>query len=157
MFANLKVSTLVALFKDEASAQSIFALIFEKTCRDINENNTKSFDELFELLQGFDENDDSQQKILLEIVVLVVSELSKDRKYRTHCDKFREVLFEIIKKVSGQEKNRDSFIKTTLPAFVIIVKNYISTNKTNPTPDAANDEQTIQLIKLFAMNLVSRS
>lgn len=157
MFASLKVSTLVALFKDEVSAQAIFALIFEKTCRDLNESNTKVLDELFELLKGFDANDDSQQKILLEIVVLVVSELSRDKRIRAHCDRFREILFEIVKKASAQKNNRNWLISTTLPAFVVIVKTYIAENKANATTDAASDTQTLQLIKLFVMNSVRKS
>lgn len=157
MFKSLKVSTLVALFKDEVSAQSIFALIFEKTCRDINESNTEVLDELFELLKDFDANDDSQRKILLEVVVLVVSELSRDKRIRAHGDRFREILFEIMKKVSAEKKNRNWLISTTLPAFVVIVKTFIATNKANPTPDAASDTQTLQLIKLFVMNSVRRS
>lgn len=157
MFTNLKVSTLVALFKDEASAQSIFTLIFEKSCRDINDKNAKVLDELFELLQQFDANDRIQQKNLLEITVLVVGELSKDKKNRTHCDKFRDILFEIIKSVSKNKKDGDWLIGATLPAFVIIVKAYIAANKTNATEESDSDVQTIKLIKLFLKNSVCES
>lgn len=154
MFAHLKVNTLVALFKDEAGAQSIFALIFEKTCRDINETNAKVLDELFELLNDFDAIDESQQRILLEIAVLVVSDLSRDKKNRSHCDRFREILFEIIKKVSMDKTNRDWIIGTTLPAIVFIVKTHIANSKANPTLETKGDDKTVQLIKLFLANSV---
>lgn len=156
MFTNLKVSTLIALFKDEASAQSIFTLIFERTCRDINDKNVKVLDELFELLQQFEANEQSQQKILLEIAVLVVGDLSKDKKNRAHCDKFRDILFEIIKDVAKKTNDTDWLIDATLPAFVIVVKAYIAVNKSNSNAaqEANDDDQTVQLIKLFLRNSV---
>lgn len=154
LFSNIKVSTLIALFKEEANAQSFFILIFERTCRDINDKNVKVFDELYELLRKFNTNERSEQKILLEIAVLVVGDLSKDKKNRIQCDRFREILFEIIKTVSKDADNGEWLIGATLPAFVIIVKAYITANKSNPTQESDSDEQTIQLIKLFLKNSV---
>lgn len=154
LFSNIKVSTLIALFKEEANAQSIFTLIFERICRDINDKNVKVLDELYELLREFDTNELSEQKILLEIAVLVVGDLSKDKKNRIQCDRFREILFEIIKTVSKDPDNGEWLIGATLPAFVIIVKAYITANKSNPTQETDIDEQTIQLIKLFLKNSV---
>ncbi|XP_031625322.1 uncharacterized protein LOC116342004 [Contarinia nasturtii] len=152
VFANLKIKTLITIFKDENSVQSIFALIFERTCRDINIENAKVLDELYELLQQFETNDQSQQKILLQIAVLVVGDLSKDKKNRVHCDRFRDIVFGIIKTVSKDKKNGGWLIGATLPAFVIIVKAYIAANKAKEEKDS--DEQTIQLIKLFLKNSV---
>lgn len=153
MFTNLKISTLITLFKNEPSVQSIFAFTFERTCRDINGKNVKVLDELYQLLQQFKTNDQSQQKILLEIAVLVVGDLSKD-KDRAYHDRFREILFEIIRDVSKIKENGEWLIGSTLPAFVIIVKAYIAANKLNPTKESNDDEQTIQLIKLFLKNSV---
>lgn len=154
MFTNLKVSTLITLFKEEASAQSIFALIFERICRDPNDTNAKVLDELYELLRQFDTNDRNEQKILLEIAVLVVGDLSKDKKNRIQCDRFREILFEIIKNVAKDVDNGEWLIGATLPAFVIIVKAYITANKCEPTQQTNDDEPTIQLIKMFLKNSV---
>lgn len=154
MFANLRIKTLISMFKDDVSVQSIFSLIFERTCRDINDENAKVLDELYEILQQFDKNDQSQQKILLETAVLVVGDLSKDKKNRSHCDRFREILFEIIKTISKDKTNGEWLIGSTLPAFVIIVKAYIAMNKGKEEKDS--DEKTIQLIKLFLKNSVSR-
>lgn len=155
IFGNLKVNTLITLLKDEPSAQPIFALIFEKTCRDLNEINLKVLDELFELLKRFNENDQSQQSVLLQIAVLVICDLTKNWKQREHCDRFREILFDIIKTLAKENKNNEWFINATLPAFVLIVKTYISANKTNPTQNGDDDEETIQLIKLFLKNSVT--
>lgn len=154
MFTNLKISTLITLFKDEPSVQSIFALTFERTCRDINGKNVKALDELYQLLQQFKTNDQSQQKILLETAVLVVGDLSKEKNNRAHYDRFREILFEIIKDVSKDKVNGEWLIGSTLPAFVIIVKAYIAANKSNPTQESNDDKQSIQLIKLFLKNSV---
>lgn len=142
------------MLKDKACAQSIFALIFERACRDVNETNANVFDELFKLLEQFDAHDDSQRKILLEIGVLVVADLSKDKKNRTHADKFREILFEIIKKITKEKTNFQWIFNTTLPAFVVIVKNSIATNKSSATPGAASEKEIIQLVKLFLKNSV---
>ena len=154
VFTNLKVSTLITLFKEESSAQSIFALIFERICRDTNDKNAKILDELYELLRQFDTNDRNEQKILLEIAVLVVGDLSKDKKNRIQCDRFREILFEIIKNVAKDVDNGEWLIGATLPAFVIIVKAYITANKSDPTQETNVDEPTIQLIKMFLKNSV---
>lgn len=156
MFTNLKVDTLIALFKHESNAQSIFALIFERTCRDINDTNAKILDELYELLQQFETHDRIKQKILLEIAVLVVGDLSKDKKNCLHFDKFRDILSEIIKNEGKNTNNANWLIEATLPAFVIIVKAYITANKSNPTQEMDTDDQTIQLIKLFLKNSVRK-
>lgn len=149
IFRNLKVDTLIKLLKDETCAQPIFALIFEKTCRDLNDVNINVLDELFELLKQFSDNDQSQQHLLLQIAVLVICDLWKDYKHRQHYDRFREVLFDIIKTLAKSNEDNLWFIDATLPAFVLIVKTFINENKTNPTQNAHSDDETIQLIKLF--------
>lgn len=153
VFVNLKVSTLIALFKDEPSAPTTFALIFERTCRDINDINAKVLDELFELLKQFKTNELSQQKILLEIGVLVVVNLFRDFKNRAHCDQFRDILFDTIKDVAKNKDDVDWLFGTTLPAFSIIMKAYIA-NKSDAKLGVSDDDETIQLIKLFLTNSV---
>lgn len=144
------------VLEDEPQAQSIFALIFDKTCRDLNEVNLKALDELFGHLQKFESNEPKRQKILLQISNLVICDLSKDKKNHSHYDRIRDVFFEIIKKSSKDEQNIEWFITSTLPAFVIIVKAYIAANKLNSTQNANAHEETIQLMKLFLKNSVNR-
>lgn len=155
IFENLNVNTLITMLEVEPNAQSIFALIFEKTCRDLNAVNLKALDELFELLQQFETNEQNRQQLLLQISDLVICDLFKDHKNRSHCDRFRNVLFDIIKKLSKDEQNIGWLISSTLPAFVIVVKAYIAANKSNPTQNADGDDETIPLIKLFLKNSVN--
>lgn len=154
IFRNLKVKTLITLLKDETSAQSIFSLIFEKACRDLNEIHSQVLDELIVLLKQFDDNEQSQQKILLQIVVLIVGALSKDKKNRNQYDRFRHILFDIIKNVS---KNVDSIvwlINITLPALILIVKAHVDANKNEAVSDTKISEE-VQLMKLYLKHTVN--
>lgn len=149
IFRNLKLNTLINLLKDDTSAQSIFSLIFEKACRDLNEINTKVLDELIELLREFDSNAESEQKILLQIAVLIICDLSKDKKNRSHCDRFRDILFEIITNASKQIENMDWIINNTLPAFIIIVKAHVDANKNAATSATNSSNDITKLIKMY--------
>lgn len=154
IFRNLKVKTLITLLKDDPSAQSIFSLIFEKACRDLNEINTNVLDELIVLLnpnQFNNNNEESQQKILLQIAVLVVCDLSKDKKNRSRYDRFRDILIEIIANKSKETDYIEWLMQTTLPAFMIIVRAHVDTNKTT---DANNSDEIIKLMKLYLNNTV---
>lgn len=154
IFRNLKVNTLIALLKDDTNAQSIFSLIFEKTCRDLNETNTNVLDESIALLQQFSNNEDSEQKILLQIAVLIVCDLSKDKKNRAHCDGFRDILYEIIVNASKEADNMDWLINITLPAFIIIVKAHVDANKSVATAGANNNKDITKLMKIYLNNTV---
>lgn len=154
IFRNLKVSTLIALLKDDVNAHSIFSLIFEKTCRDLNETNTNVLDESIALLRQFSTTEDSEQKILLQIVVLIVCDLSKDKKNRSQCDRFRDILFEIIVNASKQTDNMDWLINITLPAFIIIVKAHVDANKGAATSDTNNSTDITKLMKIYLKNTV---
>lgn len=162
IFRNLKVKTLITLLKDDTSAQSIFSLIFEKVCRDLNETNANVLDELIVLLKQFDNNEESEQKILLQIGVLIVGDLSKDKKNRSQCDRFRDILFEIITNAFKQNDNIDWLISVTLPAFIIIVKSHIDANKNIAASDANNSNEITNLMKnylnktVIACNIFSR-
>lgn len=149
IFRNLKVNTLITLLKDDTSAQVIFSLIFEKACRDLNEINTNVLNELIELLRQFANNEDSEQKILLQIAVLIVCDLSKDKKNRSQCDRFRDLLFEIIINASKQTDNMDWLINITLPAFIIIVKGHVDGNKNTATSDTNNSDDMTKLMKTY--------
>lgn len=148
---------MIALLKDDTNAQSIFSLIFEKTCRDLNEINTNVLDQSIALLQQFSNNEDSEQKILLQIAVLIVCDLSKDKKNRSHCDRFRDILFEIIVNASKQAENTDWLITITLPAFIIIVKAHLDANKNATAQDANNSTEITKLMKIYLKNTVQIS
>lgn len=155
IFRNLKVSTLIALLKDDTNAQSIFSLIFEKTCRDLNEVNANVLEESIALLQQFSNNEDSEQKILLQIAVLIVCDLSKDKKNRAHCDRFRDILFEIIVNASKQTDSMDWLINVTLPAFILIVKAHVDANKSAATSETNNSKEITKLMKIYLKNTVT--
>lgn len=155
IFRNVNIKTLITLLKDDESAQSIFSLIFEKTCRDLNEINTSVLDELIVLLMQFGRNDESQQKILLQIGVLIVGDLSKDKKNRCQQDRFRDILFDIIKNVSKENHNVDWLIAITLPAFINIVRAHVEANKNMNTAEASSScDEISKLMKLYLNNTV---
>lgn len=135
--------------KDDTSAQSLFSMIFEKACRDLNEINTNVLDELVVHLKQYANNAESEQKILLQIGVLIVGDLSKDKKNRSQCDKFRDILFEIITNASKQNDNIDWLINVTLPAFILIVKAHVDANKNTTESDANSSNEIIKLMKMY--------
>lgn len=123
-------------------------------CRDLNESNTNVLDESIALLQEFSNNEDREQKILLQIAVLIVCDLSKDKKNRSHCDRFRNILFEIIANALKQTANMDWLINVTLPAFILIVKAQIDANKNATTSDTNNSTEITKLMKIYLKNTV---
>lgn len=129
-------------------------MIFEKTCRDLNEHNTNVLDEVIALLRKFSNNGDSEQRILLQIAVLIVCDLSKDKKNRNHCDRFRDILFEIIANASKQTDNMDWLMSVTLPAFIIIVKSHVDAQKNATTLDTKNSTEIPKLMKTYLKNTV---
>lgn len=149
----MNLSTFITLLKDETDANSIFAMVFERT-RECSETNTRILLELYNLLQNFEKNDKSRQRMLLQITVLIVGDLSKDKNMKEKFDQFRDILFKIIQNVADNESN-DWFLETTLPAFVILVKTIIQTYKTNPvTSELGDKKQMTHLIKLYLRNSV---
>lgn len=143
---------MIKLLKDEENVNVIFGMVLERT-REYNEINMNVLSELHDLLQSFDDNDQSQQRILLEIAVPVVGELSKDKSKKEHFEKFREILFNIIKKLANT-KSVDWLLSTTLPAFVILIKSHIQMQKSKLASEADNKQFTI-LVKLYLKNSVS--
>lgn len=126
-----KVKTLITLLKDDTSAQSLFSMIFEKACRDLNEINTNVLDELVVHLKQYANNAESEQK------------------NRSQCDRFRDILFEIITNASKQNDNIDWLINVTLPAFILIVKAHVDANKNTTESDANSSNEIIKLMKMY--------
>lgn len=151
IFRNLKVNNLITLLKDDTSATLIFSLIFEKACRDLNEINTNVLDEFIVLLELFENNAESQQRILLQVAVLIVVDLSKDKKNRSQYERFRNILMEIITNKSKETENIGWLMQTTLPAFMIIVRAHVDANK---TADGNKSNEIIKLMKLYLNNTV---
>lgn len=113
------------------------------------------FDDLFALLGTFYQQDKSKQKILLDIAVMVMVGLSKDKRQKSHLERFRSRVSEIIRKEVDGGESLDTLIRSTMPAFVIIVKSHIFNSKATEA-DAAGDKNNdiTELIKTFLKHTV---
>lgn len=155
IFDHLSLNTFVTLFQDEPKANPILSILFERLCRDLTDGTLKVFDDLFALLGAFYQQDKSKQKILLDIAVMVMVGLAKDKRQKSHLERFRDRVSEIIRKEVDDGESLDTLIRSTLPAFVIIVKSHIFNSKATEA-DAAGDKNNDipELIKTFLKHTV---
>lgn len=155
IFEHLNLNTFVTLFQNEPNANLVLSILFERLCRDLNDGTLKVFDDLFVLLSTFYEQDESKRKILLDIAVMVMVGLAKDKKQKCHLERFRDRVSEIIRNEVKDGKSLDALIRTTLPAFVIIVKSHIFNSKATEADAAADNNKDItELIKTFLKHTV---
>lgn len=147
IFEHLRLATFVALFESEPNARPVLAILFERLCRDLNAGTLKVLDELFDLLATFDAHAEDRRNIVLDMAVMVMVGLSKDKKQRSHLERFRDRVADIIRAEVAGKRSLNELIRMTLPAFVIIVKSHISNAKA-AEPSGDKTEVT-ELIKTF--------
>lgn len=153
IFEHLGLATFVALFESEPNTKPVLSILFERLCRDLNAGTLKVLDELFDLLATFDAHAEDRRKMLLDMAVMVMVGLSKDKKQKGHLERFRDRVSDIIRaEVVAGKQSLNELIRTTLPAFVIIVKSYISNAKA-AEPSGDKSEVT-ELIKTFLEHTV---
>lgn len=101
-------------------------------------------------LSDFNRKDESYQQVLLDIAVLTIVDLSKNKKNKSIYEKFRENIFAIIRTITKDASSGDSCILKTLPAFSTIIKANM-----NPEKGKNATEEDTQLVKLFLKSTVS--
>lgn len=109
---------------------------------------SKVLAELFKLLEIFDETDETKQKMLLQIAVIVVDDLSKDKTKKESFDQLCKLLFKITQNAANVDSN-DWFFKTTLPVIVTLTKTTINKAITSEAVELKDDKQTTKLISLY--------
>lgn len=159
IFENLSVGTFVTLFEDEPNANPVLSILFERLCRDLNTGTLKVLDDLFELLAEFDTYEKNKREILLDMAVMAMVGLSKDKKQKSHLERFRDRVADIIRAEVAGKQSLDDLIRMTLPAFVIIVKSHISNAKptsTEPSTITDDNKGVTDLVRIFLEHTVER-
>lgn len=148
IFSHLSIETLIGVFKAESAAKSIYDMIFNRIVKDLNNTNLNMLDVLHSLLKKFDKVGARQQQAILDIAVLAVVNLSKNKKHKEHYDRFRVTLFEIIRNGVANDDAEASkkCLEKTLPAFATIIKTMVARNET--------DDGVTDIFKLFMKNSV---
>lgn len=135
------------MLEDGDEINSIFRMVFKRIC-EYDDSYSKILAELFKLLEAFDETDETKQKMLLQIAVFILGDLSKDKTKKETFDQLCELLFKIIQNAVNIDSN-DWFLGTTLPAFVTLTKTAINKAITTETAELNDDERTTKLISLY--------
>lgn len=129
-------------------------MIFDRVAKNLNEDNCKMLNHLLDICVEFQIDNPAQHEVLLNIGVIAVVQLSKNKKAKEYFDKFRHALLDIIKryfasKLFKKEENVTEFVTKTLSAFVIIIKTMVS-----KAPEDI-DEQLANITKKYLRNSVS--
>lgn len=153
VFQYVPIDSLIQIFSHDSSALVIFDMIFDRVSKNLNENNSKMLQNLLEHLDKIAEDDKVRQDTLTNIAVVAVVQLSKNKKAKDHFDAYRKSLLNIIEKqLIGKltaQKDIETFVIGTLPAFVIILKTIVGKSVENI------DEQLIQVTKIFLTNSIT--
>lgn len=140
----------MTLFQNEPAVNPVLSILFERLCRDLNADTLKTLDDLFVLLTNFYDQDLDKRKILLNVGVMVMVGLSKDKKQKSQLERFRDCIADIIRKEIANNESLDELIAMTLPAFVIIVKSHIFNSKSMEAETVAEGNKDItELIRTF--------
>lgn len=150
IFQNLSFNVFVTLFQNEPAVNPVLSILFERLCRDLNADALKTVDDLFVLLNKFYDEDLDKRQILLDIGVMVMVGLSKDKKQKSQLERFRDCIADIIRKEIANDESLDDLIAMTLPAFVIIVKSHIFNSKSTEANAVVEGNKDItELIRTF--------
>lgn len=122
-------------------------MIFERICEH-EDSYSKALAELFKLLEAFDKTDETRQKMLLQIAVFALGDLSKNKTKKESFDQLCKLLFKIIQNTANNDLN-NWFVGTTLPAFVTLTKNTINKATALDTAVLKDDNHLSELITLY--------
>lgn len=120
-------------------------MIFDRASNQFTDGDVKIFDELNGKLQEYNEIDESQQKVFLQIAICATVSLSKIKKCKEIYDKLRVNLYEIVQR--EVKSNENEIIEKTLPAFATVANTMIAKHEC--------DDDFVQVFKLFARKSVN--
>lgn len=143
----MNLNTFITLLKDGDEINSIFGMVFKRICEH-DESYLMVLAEMLKLLEAFDDTDETKQKMLLQIAVFVLGDLSKDKTKKESFDQLCELFSKIIQNAANIDSN-DWFLRTTLPAFVTLIKTIINKAIKSDTAEVKDDKQTTKLISLY--------
>lgn len=154
IFNELDFKTFITLVKDESIFKSIIAMIFERT-KEHSDTYDRILSEFLTYLQQFDEINNSEQRLLLNVAVYVIGDLAKDKSKKEQFDEARDTLFKIIVTMIDNQSTElnNWFLLTTLPAFVTLIKILIRVHKSDNI-EFQDGPLLKKLIKLYLNNSV---
>lgn len=157
IFEFIKIENFIEIFKNEPKTHELFGLIFERVCHEsIQESGSTVFNDLHHLLEApqYEQKDDAYQQILLDIAVLAVVDLSKNKKNKSQYEKFQGIVFETIQKIIKVNRPNDPRVLKTLPAFATIFKAKINAPEEDEANTKKEKKKLTELFKLFLGNTV---
>lgn len=151
IFNYIQINDLVQMFNSE-NETGVFDMIFDRVAKNLSDDNNKMLNDFVDICADGDKR--TKNDILLNIAVIAVVQLSKNKKAKDHFDKYRIALLAIIRKhfagkMLSTEDKVSEFVARTLSAYVIIIKTLVS-----KAPEEI-DDQLVEITKQYLRNSVS--